>query len=93
MRRRADPLRPYRHAGGETRRVELDFRAVGDGWYLYEIRLNGKELGLERKPGSVIGSSLIVNSDPGTERAVFLNLGLGIAPEKSDTLFQLLVLK
>ena len=86
----------YAHIGTPTGKLagsKLDFRAVGDGWYLYEIRLNGKELGLELKPGSVIGSSLIVNSDPGTGRAGFLNWGLGIAPEKSDTLFQLLVLK
>lgn len=86
----------YAHIGspkGKLKRSSLDFRSVGRGWYLYEIQLDGKELGLELKPGSVLGSSLIVNSNPGRGRAGFLNWGLGIAPEKSDALFQLLQLR
>lgn len=86
----------YAHIGrpeGKLVKSKLEFRPLDNGHYLYEIRLDGKELGLELKPGSVIGCSMIVNSDPGSGRAGFLSWGLGITPDKSDTLFNLLVLK
>ena len=36
---------------------------------------------------------MLVNSNPGTGRAGFLNWGFGISPEKNDALFQILLLK
>ena len=72
---------------------KLEFRPLEKGWFLYIIRLNGKELGLTLKPGSILGSSMLVNSNPGSGRAGFLTWGFGISPEKNDVLFQLLRLK
>lgn len=86
----------YAHIGtpkGVLKHSRLLFHTPAENWFLYEIRLNGKELGLELKPGSVIGSSMLVNSNPGTGRAGFLNWGFGISPEKNDALFQILLLK
>ncbi len=92
----ADGEALYAHIGtpgGRLKQSTMNYRRVGDGYSFYEIRLNGKELGLDLVPGSMLGFSLLVNSDPGTGRAGFLHWGLGISPEKSDILFQLIKLK
>ena len=86
----------YAHIGtprGVLQNSKLEFRPLEKGWFLYIIRLNGKELGLTLKPGSILGSSMLVNSNPGSGRAGFLTWGFGISPEKNDVLFQLLRLK
>lgn len=86
----------YAHIGtprGVLQKSKLEFRPLEKGWFLYIIRLNGKELGLTLKPGSILGSSMLVNSNPGSGRAGFLTWGFGISPEKNDVLFQLLRLK
>lgn len=86
----------YAHRGsrvGLLRSSRLKFRALGGKWYLYEIRLDGKELGLELRPQSTIAASIIVNSGSYTGRNGFLSWGGGIAQEKNSQLFQILHLQ
>ena len=45
------------------------------------------------KPGSKIGSAVLVNSDSGRGRDGYLSWGSGIADGKSDRLFNLIELE
>lgn len=84
----------YAHLGprrGLLRKSSLKFQRLGRDHYLYEIRLNGKELGLNLKSGSILAASIVVNSGTGGARTGFLTWGHdGIALEKNDLLFQIL---
>lgn len=86
----------YAHRGSRVGQLNdslLNFLSLGEKWYLYEIRLNGKEMGLNLKPNSTLGTSIIVNSGSDTGRNGFLSWGGGIAHEKNDQLFQILHLR
>lgn len=86
----------YAHRGSRVGRLNdslLNFLSLGEKWYLYEIRLNGKEMELNLKPNSTLGTSIIVNSGSDTGRNGFLSWGGGIAHEKNDQLFQILHLR
>ena len=85
----------FRHIGspaGLLGASTLDFRHDGAGSF-YELRFDAKELGLVLKPGSKIGSAVLVNSDSGRGRDGYLSWGSGIADGKSDRLFNLIELE
>lgn len=85
----------FRHIGspaGLLGASALDFRHDGAGSF-YELRFDAKELGLVLKPGSKIGSAVLVNSDSGRGRDGYLSWGSGIADGKSDRLFNLIELE
>ena len=80
----------YRHRGGEKpdllQTSKLNFRMIAKGEYLYEITLDAAELRL--KPGTDLGSALLVNSNSGNGREGYLSWGRGIAEGmKTDALF------
>ena len=75
---------------GLLRKSSVKFQRLNNDHYLYEIRLNGKELGLDLKSGSILAASIVVNSGMRGVRTGFLTWGHGIALEKNDLLFQIL---
>ena len=74
---------------GFCKASRLDFTRFEEGYSLYEIHFDAKEMGLTLTPGAIIGASLLVNSDSGIGRDGYLSYGQGIGDGKGDALFRL----
>ena len=72
---------------------KLNFIPLGQEYWLYVVDFDAKEFGLNLSPGSVIGFSLLVNSNSGKGRDGFLAWGQGISDSKSPEVFNCLVIK
>lgn len=82
--------RAYKHLpSGFCKASRLDFTRFEEGYSLYEIHFDAKEMGLTLTPGAIIGASLLVNSDSGIGRDGYLSYGQGIGDGKGDALFRL----
>jgi hypothetical protein len=86
----------YRHIGkpeGATQASKLQFHRLQNQQSLYIIEINAEEFALDLHRGSVLGFSLLVNSNSGKGRDGYLFWGKGIADQKSSARFNILQLK
>lgn len=78
---------------GLFRQSSLQVIPLGEGYWLYVVDVDAKELKLSTVAGSSIGFSLLVNSNSGSGRDGFLSWGSGIADSKDPSVFNRLLLK